>query len=1035
MLYPKNKSTKLSKELFKNPTSEYRGAPFWAWNSKLEKEELKWQLNIFKQMGFGGAHLHPRTGMATPYLSDEHMDIVKTIVQHAKEEGMRAYLYDEDRWPSGPAGGIVTKEERFRGKYLLFTPLPYGAEGAVLTHYNSMNAMSGRLENGKLLACYDVELDEAGYLLSYRMIEEQEDAIYEKWYAYLETLPETTWWNGQTYVDTLNKEAIDRFIEVTSESYNQTVSEEFGETIPSIFTDEPQFSKKGTLKYATDKTDVGLPWTDDLAETFAKAYNGEDLLAGVPELIWELADGQVSRIRYHYHDHVCERFTEAYADNCGKWCKDHGIALTGHMYKEPKLEVQTFAVGEVMRAYRSFGIPGMDMLCKRFEFTTAKQVQSAVHQYGKEGMLSELYGATNWDFDFREHKLFGDWQAALGVTVRVPHLSYVSMEGEAKRDYPASIHYQSPWWEKYSLVEDHFARVSTAMSRGKAIVKVGVIHPIESYWLHWGPEEMTATERTNLDENFHNVTKWLLFGNIGFDFICESLLPDLCPEASAPLAVGEMKYDVILVPGCETLRSTTLDRLEAFVNAGGKLVFAGNVPTLEDAVLSERGLSLAKKAQQVPFQKGTILQALESARDVEIRNQTGSLTDNILHQLRQDGEGQWLFVTHGAPPYNKHISNYQDLRIRVKGSWSATLYNTLNGETETITHKIKDGYTELQYRMYDFDSLLIWLEPAANNSQAVLVEPSSSEGVELSLPATVSYTLSEPNVLLLDRAEFALDDGKWQSEEELLRVDVACRKMLGWPQDIANVAQPWTIPEEKIAHFVHLRWHIHSEIEYENARFAMERMELSSVKWNGQPLDNTSNGWFTDKSIKTITVPKIQKGENILEATVPITKRITVEWAYLLGDFGVQVHGKNTCIVPKPDKLAFGSIVTQGLPFYSGNITYHVPIETTEGELFVNSSQYIGAMQEVSLDDNCAVPMIYPPYSEILGQVDSGSHTVHFTLYGNRFNSFGPVHLADEQHEYISPDVWRTFGDKWCYEYQLRRLGILTTPKITLIKK
>jgi hypothetical protein len=92
-------------------------------------------------------------------------------------------------------------------------------------------------------------------------------------------------------------------------------------------------------------------------------------------------------------------------------------------------------------------------------------------------------------------------------------------------------------------------------------------------------------------------------------------------------------------------------------------------------------------------------------------------------------------------------------------------------------------------------------------------------------------------------------------------------------------------------------------------------------------------------------------------------------------------------------------------------------------------------MQEVSLDDNCAVPMIYPPYSENLGQVDSGSHTVHFTLYGNRFNSFGPVHLADEQHEYISPEVWRTSGDKWCYEYQLRRLGILTTPKITLIKK
>ena len=57
--------------------------------------------------------------------------------------------------------------------------------------------------------------------------------------------------------------------------------------------------------------------------------------------------------------------------------------------------------------------------------------------------MSELYGVTSWSFDFRRHKLQGDWQAALGITLRVPHLSWVSMKGEAKRDYPASINYQS----------------------------------------------------------------------------------------------------------------------------------------------------------------------------------------------------------------------------------------------------------------------------------------------------------------------------------------------------------------------------------------------------------------------------------------------------------------------------------------------------------------------------------------------------------------------------------------------------------------
>ena len=40
MLYPKNQEKTLSKELFKHPTSEYRGTPFWAWNGKLDKEEL-----------------------------------------------------------------------------------------------------------------------------------------------------------------------------------------------------------------------------------------------------------------------------------------------------------------------------------------------------------------------------------------------------------------------------------------------------------------------------------------------------------------------------------------------------------------------------------------------------------------------------------------------------------------------------------------------------------------------------------------------------------------------------------------------------------------------------------------------------------------------------------------------------------------------------------------------------------------------------------------------------------------------------------
>ena len=97
MLYSKNKEASLSDSLFKNPTSEYRGTPFWAWNCKLEEDELIRQINVFKEMGFGGFHMHVRTGLATKYLSDEHMNVVSSCVEKAKKENMLAYLYDEDR--------------------------------------------------------------------------------------------------------------------------------------------------------------------------------------------------------------------------------------------------------------------------------------------------------------------------------------------------------------------------------------------------------------------------------------------------------------------------------------------------------------------------------------------------------------------------------------------------------------------------------------------------------------------------------------------------------------------------------------------------------------------------------------------------------------------------------------------------------------------------------------------------------------------------------------------------------------------------
>ena len=206
------------------------------------------------------------------------------------------------------------------------------------------------------------------------------------------------------------------------------------------------------------------------------------------------------------------------------------------------------------------------------------------------------------------------------------------------------------------------------------------------------------------------------------------------------------------------------------------------------------------------------------------------------------------------------------------------------------------------------------------------------------------------------------------------------------------------------------------------------------MKWNGADVPNTVIGWYADKSIKTIALPTLQKGENILEVSVPFGKNTNTEWAYLLGDFGVEVCGRLVRVIEARKEIAFGNITNQGLPFYGGNITYHVPIETLGGDISVQSSHYKGIMQSVILDEGEEKPAIYPPYTVKFTDVKAGKHTLRITLCGHRRNGFGPVHLANLKETWIGPTAWRTMGEAWCYDYMICEEGIMTTPEIQEIK-
>ena len=1025
MLYQNSET--LNRELFENPTSEYRGTPFWALNCKLNNELLTEQIDFLKEMGFGGFHMHVRTGMATPYLSDEYMGYIKHCVEKARSEQMLAYLYDEDRWPSGAAGGLVTKNEQYRARHLLFTATPYEEKAA--DDVEAASATFGfRTDIGTPIAFYDVELDEGGFLKSYRQIGEADTAAHAKWYAYLEIERPSPWFNNQTYVNTLDKKAIDEFIRITYEAYKNTVSEDFGGIIPSMFTDEPQFSHKSLPTHSLEPQDVVLPWTDDVPDTYREAYHSE-ILDTLPELIWELPDGALSVHRYRYHDHIAERFATAFADSCGDWCKANNLMLTGHMMEEPSLFSQTAALGEAMRSYRSFGLPGIDMLCDSHEYTTAKQAQSAAHQFGYEGVLSELYGVTGWDFDFRGHKSQGDWQAALGVTVRVPHLSWVSMAGEAKRDYPASINYQSPWYKEYPLIENHFARVNTALTRGKPVVKIGVVHPIESYWLHWGPKDKTELIRNELDRKFNNITDWLLFSQLDFDFISESLLPLQYKGKGKAFRVGEMAYDTVIVPGCETLRLSTVERLEEFAAAGGRLVFLGEAPRYIDGLPNDRAGKLYQNAAVIPYERVALTDLLECARVLDIRTADGSRANDLLYNLRQDKDCNWLFITKGRGYDNPDIVRGTDYIITVKGEFAAELYDTMTGSISALPARYVQGNTVIDRRFHEQDSLLLKLT-AGKQEIATSVPCATTAANPYTLFDKVKVTLDEPNVLMLDMARFAFDDGDEQPLDEVLRIDNKLRKTLGLPSRMEAVSQPWTLEDETPVHTLHLYFDIVSEIEVATPVLAMECAGAATIELNGVAVPSTVIGYYVDRAIDRVALPPLKAGNNVLALHIPFGQRTDVEWCYILGDFGVRTAGCKSVITPPVRELAFGDITRQGLPFYGGNVTYQMEVEVKEGRLGIKAANYRGGLIKVLLDGEQQGTIVFSPYTLEMENVPNGTHLLELTCYGNRANTFGAVHGADLKVWWLGPNMWRTTGDEWSYEYILKRTGILKSPEI-----
>ena len=94
--------------------------------------------------------------------------------------------------------------------------------------------------------------------------------------------------------------------------------------------------------------------------------------------------------------------------------------------------------------------------------------------------------------------------------------------------------------------------------------------------------------------------------------------------------------------------------------------------------------------------------------------------------------------------------------------------------------------------------------------------------------------------------------------------------------------------------------------------------------------------------------------------------------------------------------------------------------------------RYRGAVAEVLLDGESNGDIIFSPNRLYINGVTPGAHKLELRLYTHRFNSFGAVHNADLARSWHGPDAWRTKNEDWSYEYNLKQIGLISAPVVTV---
>ncbi|MDD2599020.1 MAG: hypothetical protein PHO37_07335 [Kiritimatiellae bacterium] len=590
------------KKGFANPAAAYRALPMEGRNFRGPPAERAEKLAKGR---WGGLHSSVH---GSPYLQNvDGWGKFRETMEALKERELISWIYDEQFYPSGRAGGLTLKDHpEFEAQGLFYTSLVVRVEApgerqqtqwqlpAGTPFYVAAMPLDQDLRWVEAMPL-DLTAQVANSTLTvtlpadppnWRLVAFVQNRLYDGTHA-----PIT---GGKPFPNALDPAATRRFIDVTYEAYKRECGSHFGTTVKAFFGDEVSLMSGYLGDTKVSYPSPAVAWYHGLPALFKSRY-GYDIREALPAIFEDDMSATV-RKRSDFYSLISHQIADAYFKQISDWCAANGVISVAHLLWEESLIYHASFYGSVFPSFKAITWPGIDVLGCNYGRTsgahteggavTPKLASSVAHLFDRTRVMSESFCFVKRPTTIEEVIAHYAWQAVLGVNA----LTTISVQDT----------YDDA---ELGVLNDTVGRMNYLLTQGRFATDVAILYPSASLWAGFKPMARHIgfladnPEAKLVDDAWREASFQTLAGPRDFDYLDEEVL--CSAHIGEKIVFGQSAYSVIILPGVTALSLESLDRLCCFAESGGTVIaYRGGLQHRSDAgplsVWQERAEALKK---------------------------------------------------------------------------------------------------------------------------------------------------------------------------------------------------------------------------------------------------------------------------------------------------------------------------------------------------------------------------------------------------------------------------------------------------------